>query len=145
MISSPAYLKPPLQIRFPHLHKAMFPNVTGDTVVMGAILFQKPMQSCHLSFVWTKIASSLWNLKAYLFFGMHWIIFTVCIWKDRHTFKFRIEIGFNLFDTVLCQNVSWHGNNYLIFHICEEDRTIIYVHDEPTRVHPRTTVSILSF
>jgi hypothetical protein len=41
MISSPAYLKPPLQIRVPHLHKAMFPNVTGDTVVMGAILFQK--------------------------------------------------------------------------------------------------------
>jgi hypothetical protein len=55
---------------------------------------------------------------------------------DRHTFYFRIEIGLNLFDTVLCQNVSWHGNNYLIFHICEEDRTIIYVHDEHRRVHP---------
>jgi hypothetical protein len=41
MISSPAYLKPPLQIRVPHLHKAMFPNVMGDTVVMGAILFRK--------------------------------------------------------------------------------------------------------
>ena len=27
-----AYLKPPLQIRVPHLHKAMSPNVTGDTV-----------------------------------------------------------------------------------------------------------------
>jgi hypothetical protein len=41
MISSPAYLKPPLQIRVPHLRKAMSPNVTGDTVVMGAILFKK--------------------------------------------------------------------------------------------------------
>jgi hypothetical protein len=41
MISSPAYLKPPLQISVPHLHKAMSPNVTGDTMIMGAILFQK--------------------------------------------------------------------------------------------------------
>jgi hypothetical protein len=30
---TPAYLKPPLQIRAPHLHKAMSPNVTGDTVL----------------------------------------------------------------------------------------------------------------
>jgi hypothetical protein len=29
-----AYLKPPLQIRVPHLHKSMFPNVTGDTVIL---------------------------------------------------------------------------------------------------------------
>jgi hypothetical protein len=41
MISSPAYPKPPLQIRVPNLHKAMSPNVTGDTVIMEAILFQK--------------------------------------------------------------------------------------------------------
>jgi hypothetical protein len=31
---TPAYLKPPLQIRVPRLHKAMSPNVTGDTVEM---------------------------------------------------------------------------------------------------------------
>ena len=31
---TPAYLKPPLQIRVPHLHKAMSPNVTGDMVRM---------------------------------------------------------------------------------------------------------------
>jgi hypothetical protein len=37
MISFPAYLKPPPQIRVPHRHKAMSANVTGDTVVMGAI------------------------------------------------------------------------------------------------------------
>jgi len=29
---TPAYLRPPLQIRVPHLHKAMSPNVTGDMV-----------------------------------------------------------------------------------------------------------------
>jgi hypothetical protein len=29
-----AYLKPPLQIRVPHLHKAMSPNVTEDTVLL---------------------------------------------------------------------------------------------------------------
>ena len=29
---TPAYLKPPLQIRVPHLHKATSPNVTGDMV-----------------------------------------------------------------------------------------------------------------
>jgi hypothetical protein len=29
---TPAYLKPRLQICVPHLHKAMSPNVTGDTV-----------------------------------------------------------------------------------------------------------------
>ena len=29
---TPAYLKPPLQIRVPHLHKAMSPNVTGGTL-----------------------------------------------------------------------------------------------------------------
>jgi hypothetical protein len=45
IISSPAYLKPPLQIRVPHLHKAMSPNVTEDTVIMVAILFQKPFFS----------------------------------------------------------------------------------------------------
>jgi hypothetical protein len=45
MISSPAYLKPPHQIRGLHLHKAMSPNVMGDTVIMGAILFQKPFFS----------------------------------------------------------------------------------------------------
>ena len=45
MISSPAYLKPPLQICVPNLHKAMSPNVTGDTVIMEAILFQKPFFS----------------------------------------------------------------------------------------------------
>ena len=28
-----AYLKPPLQIRVPDLHKAVSPNVTGDTVI----------------------------------------------------------------------------------------------------------------
>jgi hypothetical protein len=31
---TPAYLKPPLQIRVLHLHKYMSPNVTGDTVIM---------------------------------------------------------------------------------------------------------------
>jgi hypothetical protein len=31
---TPAYLKPPRQIRVPHLRKSMFPNVTGDTVIM---------------------------------------------------------------------------------------------------------------
>jgi hypothetical protein len=30
---TPAYLKAPLQIRVPNLHKAMSPNVTGDTVI----------------------------------------------------------------------------------------------------------------
>ena len=45
MISSPASLKPPLQIRVPHLHKAISPNMTRDTVIMGAILFQKPFFS----------------------------------------------------------------------------------------------------
>ena len=45
MISSPAYLKPPHQIRVLHLHKAMSPNVMGDTVIMGAILFQKTFSS----------------------------------------------------------------------------------------------------
>jgi hypothetical protein len=32
--STPAYLKPPLQICVPPLHKAMSPNVTGDMVRM---------------------------------------------------------------------------------------------------------------
>jgi hypothetical protein len=46
MISPAAYLKPPLQILVPYLHhKAMSPNVTGDTVIMGNILFQKPFFS----------------------------------------------------------------------------------------------------
>jgi hypothetical protein len=40
MISLPAYLKLPLQIRVPHLHKAMSPNVMGDTVIMGPIYFR---------------------------------------------------------------------------------------------------------
>ena len=31
---TPAYLKPPRQIRVPHLRESMFPNVTGDTVIM---------------------------------------------------------------------------------------------------------------
>jgi hypothetical protein len=34
---TPAYLKPPLQIHVPHLHKAMSPNVTGDTVTCNKI------------------------------------------------------------------------------------------------------------
>ena len=33
----------------------------------------------------------------------------------------------------------------IIFHICKEDRPIIYMHDEPTGVHPRTTLFILTF
>ena len=33
----------------------------------------------------------------------------------------------------------------IIFHICEEDRPIIYMQDEPMGVHPRNTVFILSF
>jgi hypothetical protein len=45
MISPAAYLKPPLQIRVPYLYKAMSQNVTGDTVTMGNILFQKPFFS----------------------------------------------------------------------------------------------------
>jgi hypothetical protein len=32
----------------------------------------------------------------------------------------------------------------IIFHICKEDRSIIYIHDEPTGVHSRTTVFILT-
>ena len=39
---TPAYLKPPLQIRVPHLHKAMSPNVTGDMVRM--VRFAKKTQ-----------------------------------------------------------------------------------------------------
>jgi hypothetical protein len=35
---TPAYLKLPLQIRVPHLHKAMSPNVTGDTVDRGSLV-----------------------------------------------------------------------------------------------------------
>ena len=33
----------------------------------------------------------------------------------------------------------------ILFHICKEDRPIIYMHDEPMGVRPRTTVFILSF
>ena len=33
----------------------------------------------------------------------------------------------------------------IIFHICKEDRPIIYMHDEPTGVHPITAVFIRSF
>ena len=38
---TPAYLKPPLQIRVPHLHKAMSPNVTGDIVYHHIDIFQE--------------------------------------------------------------------------------------------------------
>jgi hypothetical protein len=36
---TPAYLKLPLQIRVPHLHKAMSPNVTGDTGIGGHLYY----------------------------------------------------------------------------------------------------------
>ena len=33
----------------------------------------------------------------------------------------------------------------IIFHICKDDRPIIYMYDEPTEVYPRTTLFILLF
>jgi hypothetical protein len=72
------------------------------------------------------------------------IIFTVYIWKDRHKYWVRIEIDLKFIHTVLYQNELWHGNDCMIFHICKEDRPIIYMHDETTGIYPRTTVFILS-
>jgi hypothetical protein len=52
---------------------------------------------------------------------------------------------FKIYSHGLYQIELWHGNDGMIFHICKEDRPIIYMHDETTGVYPRTTVFILSF
>jgi hypothetical protein len=65
-------------------------------------------------------------------------------WHDRIPL-FSSQNRLQFIHTVLYQNALWHGNDCLIFRICEEDRLIIYMHDDPMGVYPRTTVFILSF
>jgi hypothetical protein len=40
----------------------------------------------HLSIVWIRSTSPLWNLNAYLFFWYTLIIFAVYVWKNRYRF-----------------------------------------------------------
>ena len=58
----------------------------------------------HLRFeIWTP--TSFWYTL---------LIFTVYIWKDRHTFWIRIEIDLICVHTVVYQSALWYGNIYLI-------------------------------
>jgi hypothetical protein len=53
---------------------------------------KKGMRSCHLSFVWAKITSPLWNLNGYLFFGIHWSYLRSTFERTDKHFKSQLKI-----------------------------------------------------
>jgi hypothetical protein len=52
---------------------------------------KKGMQSCHLSFVWTKSTSLVRNLNAYLFFGVHWYYWRSTFERTDTNFKLELQ------------------------------------------------------